>query len=161
MRLKILALTATLLAPASALALDEQKAGELEALMEERRAAIAKEYGDKKPSEMSSSERRAYYQKIEAANREVLQQNGISDKEYARATARMGRGSMQRIEQAKKEFAEKRAAEKKAKEEQAKKGSGEIQIQRGFDNKNPVTLDEPETDGPVIERGNPEGVRIY
>ncbi len=154
MRLKILALSATLLAPASAFALDAQKAGELEALMEERRSAISKEYGGKKPNEMSSSERREYYEKVEKANREVLEKNGVSDKEYARQTARMGRGSQKEIQEAKKQFQEKRAAEEKAKADKAK-GSGEVQIQRGFDDKNPVNLQGDDSSaGPIIDRGN-------
>ncbi len=154
MRLKILALSATLLAPASAFALDAQKAGELEALMEERRSAIAREYGGKKPTEMSSSERREYYEKVEKANREVLEKNGVSDKEYARQTARMGRGSQKEIQEAKKQFQEKRAAEEKAKADKAK-GSGEVQIQRGFDDKNPVNLQGDDSSaGPIIDRGN-------
>ncbi|MFN7131880.1 MAG: hypothetical protein ACK4N5_07350 [Myxococcales bacterium] len=152
MRLKPLAFSAVLLASSAAYALDTAKAGKLEAQMEERRAQIKKEYGDRDPSKMSKEERRSYAEKIEAANREVLQKNGISDKDYARQTARMGRGSMQEIEKAKKEYQEKKAAEEKAKAEKGK-GSGEIQVQRGFGDNRPVTLDDDGSAGPEIETG--------
>lgn len=161
MRLKTLALSALLLSPSAAFALDVEKAGELEALMEEKRAEVAKEFGNKKPNEMSASERRAYYEKIEAGNREVLQKNGVSDKEYARSTAKMGRGSQKAIEEAKKSFQEKRAAEEKAKAEKAK-GSGEVKIQRGFDDKNPVDLEGDSESGPEIQRGGgKDGIQMY
>jgi hypothetical protein len=47
-------------------------------------------HGGKKPSEMSNAERRQVIEEQQAARQAVMARHGVSDKDYARQTARMG-----------------------------------------------------------------------
>ncbi|MBM7115527.1 hypothetical protein [Archangium primigenium] len=47
-------------------------------------------HGGKKPSEMSNAERRQVIEEQQAARQAVMERHGVSDKDYARQTARMG-----------------------------------------------------------------------
>lgn len=54
-------------------------------------AAVEKKYGNKKPSELSSDERKSLAKEKADAEREVLEKAGVDPKEFARSTMRMGR----------------------------------------------------------------------
>lgn len=115
-------------------------------------AKVRAAHGNKKSSELSAAERRQMIQEQQDAIQEVMDKHGVSRKDYARQTARMGP----------KQNAEVSAAEKslEAKDKAAKgteEGSGEIQIQNGFSDENPVTLEEEEGAPPTVEEGLPAG----
>jgi hypothetical protein len=128
--------------PSLALAdLTAEQAGQLQADMEEREAAIKKELGGKEPSKMTREEQNTYGAKVRAARDEVLIKNGTSSKEYERSTMRMGREAQGERAAAKKAYQEKKTEDAKKAAAVPPKGEAKIEIQRGFDDKNPVMLE--------------------
>jgi hypothetical protein len=110
-------------------------------------------HGNRKPSEMDNGERRQVIQEQQKAVQEALEKNGVSAKDYARHTARMGPKGNAEVEEAAKRLEEQKAAE-------PKKEPGEIQVQAGFSEDNPVTLEQQEEAGPTVEVGIPQGEEI-
>lgn len=121
----------------------------------EEKAAEAKvnaAHGNKKSSELSAAERRQMIREQQEAIQEVMDKNGVSRKDYARQTARMGPKQNAEVATAEK------ALEAKDKAAQGQEqGSGEIQIQHGFSEENPVMLEEQEGALPTVEEGLPAG----
>ncbi|ATB34590.1 hypothetical protein [Melittangium boletus] len=67
-------------------------------------------HGGKKPSEMSSAERRQVIEEQRAAVQEVKEKHGVSEKDYARQTARMGPKQNAEVAAAEKELEAKQKA---------------------------------------------------
>ncbi|MBL9036952.1 MAG: hypothetical protein JNG84_00425 [Archangium sp.] len=126
-----LLLTADELPPERAAAIEAESAKEL-------RAVDAK-YGNRKLSELSNDERRALGQEKAEAERKVLEKNGVSVKEWARESAKRSPKESAQVKQAGQQL-EKR--EKDAAAAAKKGGPKEIQVQRGFNDENPVVLEE-------------------
>ena len=118
--------------------------------------AVDKKYGNKKPSELSNDERREVIRDHATAEREVLEKNGTSAAAYTRYTGHMNREdrAATKAADAKLEEKEKRAAAEK--EKAAAAGPKEIPIQRGFNDSNPVVLEEKPGAAPVVEKGLPQ-----
>lgn len=144
-----------------ALAADDltpQKAAKVQKDLDQANADVAKKYGNKKSSELSQDERREMIRDQRAAEIAVLDKNGVDPKEYARYEAKMNMADRAATKDARVALDKKEADDKKA-AEAAKQGGQEIQIQRGFNENNPVTLEEKPAGGsggaPVVEKGLP------
>ncbi len=152
-RLSVLLLSTWLAAPGLALAGDLTPE-QIARIRSDEKTALERvnaAHGNRKPSEMDSAERRQVIQEQQQAIQEVRDQHGVSEKDYARQTARMGPKQNAAVEAAAKELEEKKAAEAAKSQE-----PGEIQVQQGFDDENPVTLEEQEGAQPSVEVGIPQ-----
>jgi hypothetical protein len=119
-------------------------------------ADVSKKYGDKKPSELSQDERRDMIKDQREAESRVLDENGVDPKEVARYEARLSLDDRAATKAAKQKIEEKEKRDAEEKEKKSKEGSGEIPIQRGFNDNNPVVLEEKQGNGaPVVEKGLP------
>jgi hypothetical protein len=164
-RTSVLLLVSWLAAPGWALAQDERLTPEQIAAIrrDEQKAQekVTEAYGHRKPSEMSTEERRQMIQDQQKAGLGVMEKHGVSDKEYSRQLARMGREERQAVNQAEKrlesqERAAREAAEQK-KAEQARKLPEEVPIQQGISDENPVELESSADAASVVEQGLPPG----
>ena len=170
-RLSLMLAASSLLLAAPALAEDEGLTPEkVAAIQRDEAAAQAKvnnEYGNRKPSEMSNAERGQAIRDQQSEAAKVMEKHGISAKEYATYTARMTPDDNQRVANETKRLDDKAKAEKEA-EAKKRKGDGEVHIQQGFSDADPVELEstegaEPSVDvdgsldgtsgGPVVEMG--------
>ncbi|QRK05375.1 hypothetical protein JQX13_35090 [Archangium violaceum] len=153
-RLSILLFSSWLTVPGLVLA-EDLTPEQLARIRRDEKAAEAKvnaAHGNKKPSEMTNAERRQMIREQQEALQEVMEKNGVSRKDYARQTARMGPKQNAEVDAAEKELeAKEKAAASKA------HGPGEIQVQQGFSDENPVTLEEQEGSLPAVEHGLPSG----
>lgn len=154
----VLLLASWLVAPGLALA-QELTPEKIAVIRREEQAAQAKvnaAYGNRKPSEMTSDERRQAIQDQQEAVGAVLEKHGVSDKDYARHVARMGLEERQAVAVAEKRLEEE---EKAAREAALKKPEGpeEIPIQQGISDANPVELEATEDAPTVVEQGLPPG----
>ena len=160
MRHVVALLAALLLFPSlgHAEGLDNQKAGELQAQMEEKEAAIRKEYGNPDPkaarSSLSREEQKEMNGKMAAARHEVLEKNGVTEGDYTRSATRMGKEAHKEVDASKQAYKEKTATENAAKAAAAKQEVKPIEVQRGFSDKNPVNLEGSNKEGGVaVDRG--------
>jgi hypothetical protein len=163
-RTSVLLLVSWLAAPGVALAQDGELTPEkLAAIRRDEKAAQDKvnaAYGNRKPSEMSNEERRQVIQDQQKAGQDVMTKHGVSDKEYSRQVARMGREERAAVDQAeqKLEAEEKaKAAAEQKKAEQDQKPSEDIPIQQGISDENPVELESSQDAASVVEEGLPPG----
>ncbi len=116
--------------------------------------AVAKQHGNKQPSEMTNEERAAAIHEEQAALQDVLEKHGVDAKEYARRMATLSLEERQQVEQAVKALEEKEKAEAAAKACQEAKGEecppAEPEISRGLGDEDPVVVDE-DPDEPTVE----------
>ena len=143
--------------PASALAEDLTPEQLASVRRDEKKALdqVNAAHGNKPSSELSSSERRQMIREQQEASRKVLDQHGVSARDYARQTARMGPAGNAQVAEAEKALDAKDKAAAAAAQKPA--GTGEIQIQQGINENHPVTLEEQEGAPPVVEEGVPQG----
>ena len=139
--------------------LSPEKAAKVQKDREKAMADVAKKYGNKKSSELSQDERREMIRDQRAAETAVLDKNGVDPKEFARYEAKMSLNDRAATKAERERLDRKEQDDKKAAEQQ-QSGPREIQIQRGFDDNNPVTLEENNSGGggtgqPVVEKGLP------
>lgn len=141
-RLAFLLAAAPLFHPLSARATDPATVGEIDAEVEQRKEAIAKEYEGGEGARLSHAQRRERDAKETAALKEILDKRGVSSKEYERSKATLNREARSEAAQAGKAWKEKREVEaKRASEPKVEpKAAADIPVQRGFDEKNPVLL---------------------
>ncbi|MFE8600084.1 hypothetical protein [Archangium violaceum] len=157
-RLSVLLLSTWLMTPNLALAGDltpEQMAR----IRRAEKAAVDKvnaAHGNKKSSEMSNSERREMIREQQEEVQKVMDEHGVSPKDYARQSARMGPKQNEQVAAAEKALEGKEKAAASGRSPQGKE-PGEVQIQEGFNDDNPVMLDEQEGAPPVVEHGLPAG----
>ncbi len=163
-RTSVLLLVSWLAAPGAALAQSGELTPEqIAAIRRDEKAAQDKvndAYGNRKPSEMSTEERRQVIQDQQKAGMDVMAKHGVSDKEYSRQVARMGRDERAAVDQAEKKLeAEERAAKaaEQKKAEQAQKPSEDVPIQQGISDENPVELESSQDAASVVEQGLPPG----
>lgn len=162
-RLSILTtLAALLLAPCLAAAqdrIDPAEAGRITAELEAREKEIRQGYGNRSNKEMERDERKEMEAKIRDARSEVLEEHGTSNKSYEVGMARLSQDGLRGLEASKAEHAKKLEADKAsaakgdAKPEAGKGEAGEVQVQRGFDDNNPVTVGE---NGVQVQQGGGE-----
>lgn len=157
-RLSVLLLSTWLITPNLALA-EDLTPEQLASIRRAEKAAMDKvnaAHGNKKSSELSAAERRQMIREQQEAVQKVMEEAGVSPKDYARQSARMGPKQNEQVAAAEKELEAKEKAAKARKPEQAKE-PGEIQIQEGFSEENPVMLEEQEGAPPIVEHGLPVG----
>ncbi len=150
-RLRVLLLSTWFAVPGLALA-DALTPEQIARIRRDEQAAIDRvnaAHGNKKSSELSTAERREIIREQQAAVRKVMESHGVSAKDYARQTARMGPKGNAAVS------AEQKALEDRQKAAQETKAPGEIQVQQGFDENNPVMLEEQEGAPPIVEQGLP------
>lgn len=147
-------LAVTLVAPAVS-AQEELTPEKIAKIRRDEKAAMAKvqqAHGNKKSSEMSNEERRQLIAEQGEAAQSALQKNGVSTKDYATYTARMSPDEQKAAEEAEKKLEAQEQAEAAKKAAEAKKAEGgEVQVQQGFSEENPVDLEEKEGAPPKVE----------
>ena len=157
-RLSVLLLSTWLITPNLVLA-EDLTPEQLASIRRAEKAAVDKvnaAHGNKKSSELSAAERRQMIREQQEAAQKVMDEHGVSPKDYARQSARMGPKQNEQVAAAEKELEAKEKAAKAGKPEQAKE-PGEIQVQEGFSEENPVMLEEQEGAPPIVEHGLPPG----
>jgi hypothetical protein len=133
-------LAALLSLPAIASGITPAERAKIQREQQEAQEAVGKKYGNRKPSDMSNAERAAMAREQADAQQKVLDQNRVSQKDWAVSSMRMGRAEKAQTEAAAKAL---EAEAKKKKDAPAPgKGTGDIQIQRGFGNDKPAVLED-------------------
>jgi hypothetical protein len=138
--------------------LNPEKAAKVQKDRDTAMADIAKKYGNKKSTELSQDDRREMIREQRAAENAVLEKNNVDPKEFARYEAKMSLSDRSATNNARALLDQKEVEAKKAAEQKAQQGNGEIPIQRGFSDNNPVTLEEKTNAGGapvVVEKGLP------
>lgn len=159
--------TAFLLAALSlalpALADDEftpERAAKIERDTEKALQKVDKKWGNKKPSELTSDERKQVIAERAAAEREVFEKNNVDAKAYTKYTSRQTKSERAATKEAsaKLEEQENADAEKAQKDKDTKQQGGpkEIVIQRGGAGKDPIIMEEKEGAPPIVEKGLPQ-----
>lgn len=156
-RLSMLLLSTWLTVPGLAHA-EDLTPEQLARIRRDEKAAMDKvnaAHGNKKPSELSTAERRQIIREQQEAARGVMEKHGVSAKDYARQTARMGPKGNEAVAAAAKNL----EAKEKAAETVKTEGEGPGEIQHGINEENPVMLEELEGAPPVVEveQGLPAG----
>lgn len=129
---------------------------ELEVLQSQR--TVAAKYGHKKPSELTSDETKEKIRDRAEAENAVLEKHGLNAKEWARIQALKTKEA--RAEQ---HAALRALIEQHERAQQQRDASTEaptIQVQRGFNDENPVVVDEVKTGAPSVETGLPPDVVV-
>jgi hypothetical protein len=109
--------------------LSPEKLGQIEHEQNKAAAEIDKKYGNKKPSELSSEERRQMIKDKAAAEQSVLDKHGVEKKDYVHAQTRMGKDDREMASRTTK------GLEKKDLEDDAKKKQGgqkEVVVEHGL-----------------------------
>lgn len=133
-------LAALLSLPALASGITPAERAKIQREQQEAQDAVAKKYGNRKLSEMSNAERSAMAREQADAQQKVLEQNRVSQKDWAVSSMRMGRAEKAETEAASKAL--EAEAQKKKDAPPPVKGSGEIQIQRGFGKDKPAVMED-------------------
>jgi hypothetical protein len=153
-RVSVLLLSTWLIAPSLALA-EDLTPEQLARIRQDEKAAVDKvnaAHGNEKPSELNAAERRQMVREQQEAVQKVMDEHGVSPKDYARQSARMGPKQNEQVAAAEKEL---EAKEKAAAAGKPPRGQepGELQVQEGFSEENPVMLEEQEGAPPLVEHG--------
>jgi hypothetical protein len=151
-RLTVLLLSTWLSVPGLALA-EDLPPEKLARIRREEKEALEKvnaAHGGKKSSELSTAERRQIIQEQQQALQGVMDKHGVSRKDYARQTARMGPKQNAQVD----------AAEKALEAPKRTSAGGElspeeIPIERGWNTEQSVEQEGTEGDLPVVEHGLP------
>ncbi|MBN1207241.1 MAG: hypothetical protein JXB05_20315 [Myxococcaceae bacterium] len=160
-RMSVLLVASWLVVPGLAVA-EDLPPEKLAAIRRDEQAAQARvnaAYGNRKPSELSNEERRQLIQEHQSAGQEVLKKHGVSDKEYSRQVARMGKEEREAVAQAEKKLDadEKAAREAAATKTQEAQEPEEIPIHLGMNDDNPVELESTQEAASTVEQGLPPG----
>ncbi|SEM10694.1 hypothetical protein SAMN05444354_111185 [Stigmatella aurantiaca] len=154
----VLLLASWLAVPGLALAQEALTPEKLALIRRDEKAAlerVSEAYGKRKPSEMTSEERRQVIQDQQNAVAAVLEKHDVSDKQYARQVARLSLEERAAVQEAAKQL---EAQEKAAREAQNQPlQPEEIPIQNGITEENPVELESVAGAPPVVEQGLPPG----
>ncbi|MFT3840007.1 MAG: hypothetical protein QM723_23670 [Myxococcaceae bacterium] len=108
--------------------LSPEKLGQIEHEQNKAAAEVEKKYGNKKPSELSSDERKQMIKDRAAAEQAVLDKHGVDKKDYVHAQTRMNRDDREQASRTTKNL-EKKELEDAAK---AKGGQKEVQVEHGL-----------------------------
>lgn len=118
-------------------------------------AKVGAEFGNRKPSEMSSEERAQAIDKQQEATSAVLEKHGVSAKDYARYEARMGPEANAQAKAVEQRLEEQAQAAAKPPEPTGEKAAEDVHVQEGFSNEDPVELEAAEDAEPVVDVGIP------
>jgi hypothetical protein len=119
----------------------------IESELAKAQAEVAATYGNRKPSELSSDERRQMIRDQADAERRVLERNEVPAREWAHTVARRSRAEKAEVEREAAAIAE----QEKAAQEAARKAGASpkgVMIVRGLGDHSTVTVEDPEA-GPV------------
>jgi len=124
---------------------------------EKASAEVDAKFGNKKFTELTPQERADSAKEKAAAEKKVLDKNGVDAKTWARESLRKNRDEYSQQKQLKQQLIEQEKAADAAKKAG---GPSEISVQRGFNEENPVILEEKENeDGKItVEKGLPPDV---
>lgn len=137
--------------------MEPEKAAAIERAQAKAQAEVAAKYGNKKSSELSQDERRQMVKDQADADRAVLEKLGVDAKQWARESLRRDRDQYAKNKALVKEQDGKEKAEEERKKAAATKK--DVEVQRGINEDNPVTLDEKAAEGQVgVEQGLPPDV---
>ncbi|RKH04188.1 hypothetical protein [Corallococcus carmarthensis] len=154
-RLSLMLAVSSLVLATPALAAEEEglTPEKVAAIQRDEAAAQAKvnaDFGNRKPSEMSNAERGQSIRDQQKESAKVMEKHGVSAKDYATFTARMTPEDNQRVANEAKRLDDKAKADKEA-EAKKRKGDGEVHIQQGFSDADPVELESEEGAEPVVD----------
>lgn len=153
-RLSLMLAASSLVLATPALAEEEGLTPEkVAAIQRDEAAAQAKvneEFGNRKPSEMSNAERGQSIRAQQKEGAKVMEKHGVSAKEFATFTARMTPEDNQRVANEAKRLEDKAKADKEA-EAKKRKGDGEVHIQQGFSDSDPVELESADGAEPSVD----------
>jgi len=128
--------------------------GEIEFEQQQAQREVDEKYGNKRPADLTPDETRAKIRDQAEADTRVLAKFGTTPKEWARESLHRSRTQLAQKKadvQLLEAHAKAEAAAPKATE-----APREVQVQRGFSDETPVTLEEHHTDGKVlVEEGLP------
>jgi hypothetical protein len=117
-------------------------------------AAVTAKYGNKKPEELTGDERRAQARDLAEAQREVLEKHKVEAREWAVSQSRQSREDREEVKKEGQALAEQEKAEE-AQKKAAEGGERPVVVQRGFNDENPVVLEEVEPGQVQVEKGLP------
>ncbi|MBX7098470.1 MAG: hypothetical protein K1X89_12205 [Myxococcaceae bacterium] len=132
--------------------LDPAEIARIDAEQKDAAAAIEKKYGGRTGKELSLEERKAQADERAAAERAVLEQHGVSPKDWVKANARQSCDDREAVKAESEKLARAKAEAQKPKPAEPPR---EIPVQRGISDKNPVVLEEKESSTPAVEQGLP------
>jgi hypothetical protein len=117
-------------------------------------------HGNKKPSEMSGEERRQLIQEQQSASQKVLNDHGVTAKDYARSSAALSREDRARLEQTRRQLEDRDNEDARQAKERTGQSAGAEQpivIKRGLGDEQPVDVDDvdetPEEDAALANPG--------
>lgn len=134
------------------------KAAQIERDQQKAQKAVDAKYGNKKLSELSADERRQLTKDRAEADAKVLDEHGVNAKQWARESLKKDRAQYADGKERVKALVEKEKADAEAAEKAKQAGTGEVQVQKGFSDENPVTLEEQQGGEPIVEKGLPSEV---
>lgn len=134
------------------------KAAQVERDQQKAQKAVDAKYGNKKLTELSQDERRQLTKDRAEAEAQVLDKHGLDAKQWARESLKKDRAQYAEGKERVKALLEKEKAEAEAAEKAKQAGTGEVQVQKGFSDENPVVLEEQQGDKPLVEEGLPSDV---
>lgn len=159
MRKALLLAALSLAAPAFADdGLNPEKAAQIDRDTDKALKAVDKKFGNKKPSELTSDERRQVISERAAAEREVFEKHNVDAKAYTKYTSRQSKDERAATKQAGEqlEAKEKAAEADKVTEKEAAAAPKEITIQRGGAGRDPIIMEEKPGAAPIVEKGLPQ-----
>lgn len=140
--------------------LNPEKVAKIERDTEKALEKVDKKWGNKKPSELTSDERKQVIQERAAAEREVFEKNNVDAKAYTKYTSRQTKSERAATKEASARLEEQEktdaAQAQKDKETKQQGGPKEIVIQRGGAGKDPIIMEEVEGAPPIVEKGLPQ-----
>jgi hypothetical protein len=130
--------------PRTARAVDPAEAGEMAAEIEDKEKQVKEKFGNRGWREMDQSERKDYEKAMNGARDEVLEKHHTSLKDFEKGKLKMGKEGLSKSEESKKGWGDKQkkaAEEKKAAEDAKKNKEPEIEVQKGFNEKDPKSAE--------------------
>jgi len=141
----LLAAALGLAVPATARAVDPTEAGEMSAEIEDKEKEVKEKFGNRGWREMNQEERKDYEKAMNHARDEVLEKHGTSLRDFEKGKLKMGKDGLAKSEESKKGWGDKKKKAdedaKKAAEDAKKSKEPEVEVQRGFDEKNPKSAE--------------------
>lgn len=138
-------LLALLSTAAAAEDLTPEKLAEIQRAEQKAVDKVNEAHGNKPPTEMDNDERLQVAKEQQSATQKVLDEHGVTPKEYAQSSSAMSREEREQVEEAKRQLAIKEEQERIAKEKAAQEPAAldrPLVIKRGYGDEQPVNVDE-------------------
>lgn len=138
--------------------LDPEKAAKIERDTEKALEKVDQKWGNKKPSQLTSDERKQVIADRAAAEREVFEKHNVDAKTYTKYTSRQTKEERAATKEAGQRILQQEKADAAKKDEEKKQPGGpkEIIIQRGGAGKDPIIMEEKDGAAPIVEKGLPQ-----